>query len=37
VKENKVAPMRVGLELFQVAEYRSVGILVAKKDVGHPA
>src|ERR1700692_4349849 len=37
VKEKQVAPMRVGLELFQVAEYRSVALFVAKKDVCHPA
>ena len=28
VKENQVAPMRVHLELFQVAEYRTAAIFV---------
>src|ERR1700675_3373770 len=37
VKENQVAPMRVRLELVQVAEHRSVALFVTKKDVGHPA
>src|ERR1700756_5302495 len=37
VKKNQVAPMRIHLELLQVAEYRSVALLVTKKDVCHPA
>src|ERR1700757_1512162 len=37
VKQNQVAPMRVRLELVQVAEYRSVALFVTKKDVCHPA
>jgi len=37
VKENQVASMRVRLELLQVAEYRSVALLVTKKNVCHPA
>jgi hypothetical protein len=37
VKENQVAPMGVSLELFPVAEYRSVAFMVTKKDARHPA
>src|SRR6266481_8519404 len=37
VKENQVAPMRVRLELFQVAEYGSMSLFITKKDICHPA
>src|ERR1700692_2462398 len=37
VKENQVSPMRVRLELLQVAEYRSVALFVTKKDDCHSA
>src|SRR6202166_3836227 len=37
VKENQVSPIRVRLELLQVAEYRSVALFVTKKDACHPA
>src|ERR1700745_405960 len=36
VKKNQVAPMRIRLELLQVAESRSVALLVTKKNVCHP-
>jgi len=37
VKKKQIAPMRIRLKPFQVAEYRSVALFVTKKDVCHPA
>src|SRR2546425_7609831 len=36
VKEHQVAPVRVGLELFEVAENWPVAVLVAQKGAGQP-
>jgi hypothetical protein len=37
VKEKQVAPVWIGLEPFQVAEYWPAAVLVTKKNICHPA
>src|SRR3954447_24790169 len=37
MKENQVAPVRIGLELFEIAEHRPSTFCVSKKNVGHAA
>src|SRR5262245_57796433 len=37
VKHHKIAPVRIGLELFNVAEHGPSALLILKKYAGHPA
>ena len=37
VKQDQVAPVRVGLELFEISEYRPAAVFVLQKDAGHAA
>src|SRR5689334_17598095 len=37
VKENQIMPVRVGLELFKISEYRPAALFILKKDAGHAA
>ena len=37
VEEDQIAPVRVGLELFEIPEYRSAAPLILKEYVGHAA
>src|SRR5271169_4441015 len=37
MKQNQVAPVRIGLELFEITEHRPAAIFIAKKNVRHPA
>src|SRR5208282_3493640 len=37
MKQNQVAPVRIGLELFEIAEHRPAAFFIAKKNVRHAA
>src|SRR5271157_4889762 len=37
MEQHQVTPMRISLELFEIAEHRPAAILIAKKNVRHPA
>src|SRR5271165_1217330 len=37
MEQNQIAPVRIGLELFEIAEHRPAAFFIAKKNVRHAA
>jgi len=37
VKQNEIAPVRIGLEFVEVSEHGAASLLIAKKNAGNTA